>query len=108
MGALKWGLKASLCNLCTIVLQLCTFVARCGPLFKGNFRRKTVTIAGNRGQLWTSTSSPHLLSPHLDFPEVIIINRHLINPQCFALADLACNKVHMKERWPKVRRRRDL
>ena len=27
------------------------------------------TILGNRGQLWTSTLSPHLQSPHLDFPE---------------------------------------
>ena len=28
------------------------------------------TIIGNRGQLWTSTLSPHLLGPHLDIPEV--------------------------------------
>ena len=27
------------------------------------------TIVGNHGQLWTSTLSPHLLSPHLDFPK---------------------------------------
>ena len=69
MRALKWGLKATLCNLPTIVnrLQLCTYVAF-GPLSKGNFRRKTTTIVGNRGQLWASTLSPHLLSPHLDFP----------------------------------------
>ena len=46
MGALKWGLKAALCNL------------------------HTTTIVGNRGQLWTSTLSPHLPSPHLDFPEM--------------------------------------
>ena len=39
-----------------------------GPLSKGNFRHTMTTIVGNRGQLWTSTSSPHLLSPHLDFP----------------------------------------
>ena len=38
---------------------------------KGNFRRKMTTIVGNRGQLRTSTLSPHLLSPHLDFPETI-------------------------------------
>ena len=31
------------------------------------------TIVGNRGQLWTSTLSPLLLSPHLeDFPEISI------------------------------------
>ena len=40
-----------------------------GPLSKGNFRSKMTTIVGNRGQLWTSTISPHLLSPHLDFPK---------------------------------------
>ena len=43
-----------------------------GPLSsKGNFRRKTTKILGNRGQLWTSTLSPHLESPHLDFPDEI-------------------------------------
>ena len=31
------------------------------------------TIAGNRGQLWTSTLSPHLLSPHLDLGEVFLL-----------------------------------
>ena len=36
-----------------------------GPLSKGNFCRKMATIVGNRGQLWTSILSPHLLSPHL-------------------------------------------
>ena len=30
------------------------------------------TILGNRGQLWTSTLSPHLQSPHLDFPDFTI------------------------------------
>ena len=34
-----------------------------GPLYKGNFRHKMTTIVGNRGQL------PHLLRPHLDFPD---------------------------------------
>ena len=61
MEALKWGLKSS-----TIV----HFCGPSGPLFQGNFRRKMTTIVGNRGQLWTSTLRPHLLSPHLDFPEV--------------------------------------
>ena len=28
------------------------------------------TIVRNRRQLWTSTLSPHLLSPHLDFPDL--------------------------------------
>ena len=28
------------------------------------------TSMGNRGQLWTSTLSPHLLSPRVDFPEL--------------------------------------
>ena len=41
-----------------------------GPLSKRNFHHEVTTIVGNRGQLWTSTLSPHLLSPHLDFPEI--------------------------------------
>ena len=36
-----------------------------GPVSKGNFRHKMTTIVGNRGQLWTSTLSLHLLSPQL-------------------------------------------
>ena len=44
MGALKWRLKASLCNLCTSVYKC-----------EGNSRRKMTTILGNHGQLWTST-----------------------------------------------------
>ena len=35
--------------------------------------RKITTIAGNRAQLWTSTLSPHLLSPHFGFPDFPII-----------------------------------
>ena len=31
---------------------------------------KKSPIIGNRGQLWTSALSPHLLSPHLDFPKL--------------------------------------
>ena len=65
MGALKWGLKASLCNLRTIVHN-CALLWPLGPLSNGKFRLKMTTIVGNCGQLWTSTSSPHLLSPHLD------------------------------------------
>ena len=68
MGALKWGLKATFCNLHTIVYN-CALCGLFGPLFKGNFRHKTTTFVGNRGQLWTSTLSPHLLSPHLDFQD---------------------------------------
>ena len=57
--------------LSAICAQSSTIVHFCGlfgPLSKGNFRGKMTTIVGNRGQLWTSTLSPHLLSPHLDFP----------------------------------------
>ena len=32
---------------------------------EGNFHSKMTTIVGNRGQLLTSTLSPHLQSPHL-------------------------------------------
>ena len=52
-------------------LQLCPF----GALFKGNFRHKMTSIVGNRGQLWTSTLSPHLLSPHLDSPDHFFVPR---------------------------------
>ena len=44
------------------------------------------TIAGNRGQLWTSTLSPHLLSPQLNFPDnrcvlkLLIRNRNVFWP----------------------------
>ena len=70
MGALKWGLKATLSN-SRNRLQLCTFFCGLliGPLSKGNFRRKMTTVVGNCGKLWTSTLSPHLPSPHFDFPE---------------------------------------
>ena len=33
-------------------------------------------IVGNRGQLWTSALSPHLLSPHLDFPDTCDVFTH--------------------------------
>ena len=69
MGALKGGLKATLCNLSTIVYNCALFLAFLGPFLRGNFRRKMMTIVGNRGHLWTSTLSPHLLRPHLAFPD---------------------------------------
>ena len=47
-------------------------MALLGPLSKGNFRRKMTTIVDNRGQLRTSTLSPDLLSPHLDFPDLSV------------------------------------
>ena len=69
MGALKWGLKPTHCNLRTIVYNCALLWPFLGPFLRANFRRKMTTIVGYRGQLWTSTLSPHLLSPHLDFPE---------------------------------------
>ena len=47
-------------------LQLWTVV----PFCKGNSRGKMRTNDRDCGRLWTSTLSPHLLSPHLDFPDV--------------------------------------
>ena len=79
--SLKWGLSnGGLRRLSAICAQSSTIVHFCGhfgPLSEGNFRRKTTTIVGNRGQLWTSSLSPHLLSPHLDFPDIMsqITNR---------------------------------
>ena len=64
MGALKWGLKATLCNLRTIVHNCALLWAFRRPFLRGFFRHKMMTIVGNRGQLWTSALSPHLQSPH--------------------------------------------
>ena len=80
MGKSEWGLSnGGLRPLSAICTQSSTIVHFCGlfgPLSKGNFRHKMTTIVGNRGQLRTSTLSPHLLSPHLDFPK----NFHKIHP----------------------------
>ena len=65
MGALKWGLKATLLNVRTIVYN-CALLWPFGPLSEGNFRRKLTTILGNGGQVWSSTLSPHLLGFHSD------------------------------------------
>ena len=65
-------LKICLCagNKC-LNTKLVSVALHCATIFKGNFRHKTTTIIGNRGQLWTSTLSLHLLSPHLDFPDFL-------------------------------------
>ena len=72
-GKSKWGLSngglrplSAICTQSSTIVHFCGFF---GPLSKGNFRHKMTTIVGNRGQLWTSTLRPHLLSPHLDFPD---------------------------------------
>ena len=77
LGKSKWGLSDGglrpLSAICHNRLQLCTFVAFFGPILRGTsltkFPHKMTIIVGNRGQLWTSTLSPHLRSPHLDFPD---------------------------------------
>ena len=71
MGALKWGLKATLCNLRAIIYKIVHFCGPFGPLSKGNFRRKMATIVGNRGQ---APQAPIWLSPHLDFPNTGVLN----------------------------------
>ena len=72
-GKSKWGLSnGGVRPRSAVSAQSSTTVRFCGlfgPLSKGSFRHKTSTIIGNRGQLWTSTLSPHLLSPHLDLPD---------------------------------------
>ena len=91
----KWGLSnGGLRRLSTICAQSCTIVHFCGlfgPLSEGNFRHKMTTIVGNRGQLWTSTLSPHLESPHLDFPDL----RHLSTVPCPSFP-FFCGKRHGK------------
>ena len=66
-GKSKWGLSnGGLRPLSAIRAQSSAnvhFYGPFGPLSKGNFCRKTTTIVGNRGQLWISTLSPHLLTP---------------------------------------------
>ena len=65
-GKSKWGLSNGGLRPLSAILHFCGLF---GPLSEGNFRHKMTTIVGNRGQLWTSTLSPHLESPHLDFPD---------------------------------------
>ena len=48
-GKSKWGLKATLCNLRTIVYNCALLWPLWGHLSKGNFRHKMTTIVGNRG-----------------------------------------------------------
>ena len=62
MGALKWVLKATLCNVRTIVHNCALLWAFWAPFWR-NFRRKMTTIVANRGKLWISTLSPHLSAP---------------------------------------------
>ena len=50
MGALKWGLKATLCKARTIVYN-CALLWPFGTLSQGNFRHIITTIVGNRGQV---------------------------------------------------------
>ena len=50
MGALKWGLEATLCN-CAQSSTILHFCGPFGPLSKGNFRHKMTTIMHNCGQL---------------------------------------------------------
>ena len=64
MGVLKWGLKATLCNYAQP-----SAIVHIRGLLSRNFSSQMPTIVGNHGQSWTSTLSPHLLSPHLDFPQ---------------------------------------
>ena len=52
-------LWASCAQSCTVV----HFCDRVEHLSKGRCHRKMMIIIGNRGQLWTSSLSPHLLNP---------------------------------------------
>ena len=78
LGKSKWGLSnGGIRPLSAICSQSSTIVHfygpfGLGPFLRGNFRHKMTTIIGNRGQLWTTTLSPHLLSPHfkLDLTDI--------------------------------------
>ena len=73
-GLCKWGFKATLCNLRTIVYNCAQICGLFGFPSKGNLRHEMTTIVGNRGQLWTSTLSPYLQSPHLDFSALLVLS----------------------------------
>ena len=62
-GKSKWGLSNG------GLRPLPTLWPFWAPFFGELFLHEMRTIVGNRGQLWTSTLSPHLLSPHSDSPE---------------------------------------
>ena len=67
MGALKWGLKATLCNR----LQLCTFVA-IWALFKSFTKEFSSQNDDNYRQSCAIVDDylePPFESPHLDFPD---------------------------------------
>ena len=77
-------------------LQLWTFVAlNFVPLSKGNFRRKMTTIAGNRGQLWTSTLRPHLLSPSLRISDHLSARKFVTHKHIFC-ANFVLQTCHPK------------
>ena len=60
-GGLANGGFRCLSTICPQLSAIVRFCGPFGPLSKGIIRRKMTTIVGNRGQLWTSTWSPHLL-----------------------------------------------
>ena len=86
--ALKWGLKATLCNSCTIVCN-CALVWPFGPFCKGNFRRKARTLAGKYEQLRTSCPKPPFESPHLHSPD-----------SCSVRSCRSCNFLSSKAKGP--------
>ena len=68
MGALTWGLKATLPNSYT---QSCRFVDDCWALSCRDFRREMMIIVGTCGKLRTNALNPPFESPHLDFPDFV-------------------------------------
>ena len=66
MGLSNGGLRP-LSAICVQSSTIVHFVGHLRPFLRGTFVAKMTAIVGNRGQLWTSTLSPHLPSPHLDF-----------------------------------------
>ena len=75
-----------------------------GPFCRGDFRRKMMTPVGNSGYLRTSNLSPHLRSPHLDFPEACEYNhcqfQGFVNRgfQTEAAKRLKIGKIEVKQR----------
>ena len=81
---------SAICAQSSTIVHLCGLF---GSLSKGNIRHKMTTIVGNRGQLWTSTLSPHLLSPRLDFPD------HCHKRDALFQEDVNGEKLTVKKWW---------
>ena len=97
MGALKWGLKATLCNLRRKGSTIVHFCGLFGPLSKGNSRHKMTTIAGN---LKSPFAKPPFTMRHksITYPKkfylrITVTGSELSRINCGKLPDTYCISV---------------